>query len=228
MLKILFLALAITQVTSAADVVVVKGQGKINVTPNMAICEFGIETKSKEAVVAQRENAKIADKVIQGVRKKFKLDNKDIVTTSFRVHSNYEYRNNTRVFEGYVVNNVVQVKLADSEKLGELLDYLTTNGVNMINSISFTHNKYDELVKEALKLSVTDAKEKASMLAKQANRSLGKVLHIVEAGANYNPPTPMFDGGMRAKMEMSALAATPIQSGELEITSGVQITYEIE
>ncbi len=212
----------------ATDVVVVTGEGKVNVTPNMAICQFGIETKNKEAVSAQRENAKIADKVISGIRKKFKLEDKDVVTTSFRVNANYEYGGSKRIFDGYLVSNNIQVRLRDAQKLGELLDYLTTNGVNLINSISFSHDKIDELMKDALKISVADARAKAEMLAKEAKRDLGKVLSLVERGASYEPPTPMMDGRMHAKMALSAAPSTPIQAGELEINSGVQMTFELK
>lgn len=228
MSKLALLLALVSFAALATDVVVVRGEGRVNVTPNMAICQFGIETKNKEAMSAQRENAKIADKVIAGIRKKFKLENKDVVTTSFRVNANYDYNSSKRIFDGYVVSNNIQVKLREADKLGELLDYLTSNGVNQINSISFSHDKIDELMKDALKLSVEDARAKALMLAKEAKRDLGKVLSLVEQGASYDPPMPIMEGAMRSKMALSAAPSTPIQSGELEISSGVQMSFELK
>lgn len=214
----------------ADDRVVVNGVGKVNVTPDAALCRFSVEVKNREAIKAQKENAKIVEGVVKGLKSKFKLADKDIVTTYFRVEPQYNYTNSKRIFEGHSVQNGIQVRLRDSTKLGELLDYLTSSGVNQIESISFTHNDWDNLKNEALRLSIADAREKANLLAKEAKRKLGKVETIVEEGAGGMPPVPMLERGMMmgAKMAMSSDARTPIQAGELEITSSVQVSFELE
>ena len=219
----------LTLTAAADDMIVVGGVGKVNVTPDMAICRFSVEVKNREAVKAQRENAKIVSDVVKGLKSKFKLADKDIVTTYFRVEPQYNYTSNKRVFEGHSVQNGIQVRLRDATKLGELLDYLTGTGVNQIESISFTHNDWDKLKKEALKLSVADAREKATLLAGEAKRRLGKVQTIVEEGVQGHPPMPMLERGMMMGAQMmSADAQTPIQAGELEITSSVQVSFELE
>jgi len=225
----LILSMLICTSLAAEDRIAVRGEGKINVSPNAAICRFGVEVKNKEAVIAQNENAKIVAKVIKELKSKYKIADKDIVTTSFRVNANYEYNGNKRTFEGYSVYNGVQVHLRDSSKLGAVLDTLTSSGVNQIESISFTHNDWDNLVKEALRLSIADAKEKAQMLAKEAKRELGKIETIVEGGVDYTPPTPMMGQQMvSSKMAMSARAETPIQGGELEIVSAVKVVFQLD
>ena len=76
----------------------------------------------------------------------------------------------------------------------------------------------DALYEQALAKAVDDATERASVLAKAAGRSLGRVTAMVEAGS---APVPF------AAKASAAQDSTPVVSGPQETTASVTVTYEL-
>ncbi|MBI5358514.1 SIMPL domain-containing protein [Candidatus Amesbacteria bacterium] len=197
-------------VTQKTDLFTVSGEGKVTVTPDVAILSLGMSAKKNTVKSAQTEANTVVNNLTKAI-KEFGVDDKDIKTTNFSVYPDYD---NSRIV-GYNVNINLTITIRNIDKVNEILDKATTLGANSIGGIQFTvdENKLKELTQEARKKAVEDAKTKAANLSSAAGMTLGKIVNIQE-GSNNNYPRPMM------------LAKTEIQPGTTDITSTVTLFYE--
>lgn len=211
------------------DRISVNGVGELEIEPDTAWVTIGVETKAKQANEAQKKNAKIANQISSTLIKNYKIQKKDIQTSNFNVRAEYNYQKNVgRVFVGYVVNNEILIRIRNISKLGNVLDDLSTAGMNTMNGIRFDTSKRAEFELKAIGLAMESARKKADVLAKSAGRTIQKV-RIIDTAAHWNAhPRPMM-GKMMALAETarSAPAPTPIAGGQLKIVANVSVVYEM-
>ena len=70
--------------------VTVNGEGKIVVTPDLAYIDLGVQTKNKDAAVAQQENAKLMTAVVNAI-KAAGVKAEDIKTTGYNLYQTSDY-----------------------------------------------------------------------------------------------------------------------------------------
>ncbi len=207
---------------------VVSGNGKVFVTPDMAVINLGIQgdgpsLKTVEASV----NAK--SKALTDSLKNLGISEDDIKTTSYNVYPNYDYNDSTSRITGFQVSISYQVKIRDFDKVNDALTKAIAAGANVVGGISFDVNDKTEKEKmnEARKLAVEDAKAKAEGLAGAAGISLGKVINVSE-NQSYGRPVPYET--MMAVDKAAGNATTPeasVAPGQTEINLSVSLTYEV-
>jgi uncharacterized protein YggE len=223
---ILFLVSSPTHAISKnVDAITVSGIGEVKIEPDVAIISFGVKTKAKTALEAQSENAKITNKVIKMLKADFKIRKNDLQTSSFNVSPNIQYLSHgKRKIDGYNVQNRFRLRYKKIKNIGKVLDKLTSSGVNDIGSINFNTDKHSEYEKIAIKLAMSNAKEKGLLLAKEADRKLGKVIRIIHGELPNHHPGPQMEM-VRAK---SMMADTPVATGQISITTRAMVTYQMQ
>ena len=207
----------------------VSGEGKVMVAPDLAIINLGIESQEASVADAQTKANEAMDKVIQ-VLKDQGIDEKDIQTRYFNITKVTRWDNDkqTEIVLGFRVTNTVTVKVRDVEKAGEVIDAVVAVGGDLtrVNNIAFTVDDPDPFHDQARKLAIEDAKEKAQQMADESGIKLGKVTYITENSYNFQPIYRAYD--MYEVAVPAPTIVTPIEAGELEITTTVQIAFEIE
>ena len=201
----------------------VSGQAKVSASPDMAYISLGVVTEDKDAKVAQKANAAAMEKVIASVRANGVKD-EDIKTENYSISPKYDYNKatGTSMIIGYSVNNTVRVTVRDLSKTGGIIDAASDSGVNISSSISFGLSNYEQYYNEALKNAVLAAKKKAATISGALGVTLKGPVTVNEGGG-YSPLQNFVTFDMKAE---SAGAATPIQSGSIEITANVNAVYE--
>lgn len=201
----------------------VSGQAKVNASPDIAYINLGVVTEDKDAKAAQKANAASMDKVIAAI-KAAGIKAEDIKTVNYSIYPKYEYNKDGGVSSiiGYTVNNSVNVTVRDLGKTGNIIDSATESGVNMSSSISFGLSNYEDYYNQALKNAVLAAKKKAGTMADALGVSLKAPISVNEGGG-YSPLMNYASYDMKSA---AGNAATPIQSGSLEITANVNMVYE--
>ncbi len=209
-------------------VVNVIGNGKTNVKPDVAYVNIGVATQNANAKQAQTENAKIMESVIKKV-KALGVKEEDIQTIRYNMDAQYDYPPDRKpVLTGYQVTNIVQVRIQDIQKTGDILDEAAKAGANQAFEIRFALKDMDTVYKKALENAIADAKSKADSIAKASNIQLMGPISISESGAEH-----YFSNGNRysrdaaLKVEMGD-ESTPISIGELEVRASVTISYGIK
>ena len=205
--------------------VVTNGRAIVKRAPDRAFVSLATETRASKPDQAQKDNARAMEKVREELRGQ-KIPDEAIRTTSFNLREDVDWVNGKRVPRGYVVSNVIEVRVDALESLGGLLDEVVQAGATSVGGIRFDLKDRDSAEREALRLAVADARARAEAAAAGAGVRIVRVQTIDEQGAAEIPrPIPM----MRMEAAMAADAPqTPVAAGEIEIQATVRLTAIIE
>jgi uncharacterized protein len=214
------------EVQPAAQVqgISVSGTGEASGAPDLALIELGVSTEGK-TVKEARDAAATAMNAVSDAVKGDDVAEKDVQTRQFRIEPEYEYPDGTQELIGYRVTNIVEVKVRDLDRVGEVIDDVAAAGgdVVQIQGLSFTIEEPEELRAQAREEAMADARARAESLAELAGVKLGKPISVTEStGA---PPTAFYEA---APMARDVEEATPIQTGELEVSVTVDILFAID
>jgi uncharacterized protein len=211
---------------ASEPIVIMSGDGIVKASPDQAWVMLATETRSKNPKDAQSQNANTMAAAQQkliaaGIPKDA------IRTLSYDLQLESDWVNGRMVPRGYVARNLVEVRLDDISRVGEVIDVAVTSGVNSVQGVRFDLKNRAELEREALKRATADARMRAEAAAAGAGRTIDRVIRIEEPDSRPNPmPTSMM-----ARQSMAAdkqMEATLIVAGEIEIRSNVVITATLK
>ena len=213
----------------------VSGEGRVPVTPDLAILSLGVEAQAASVAEAQTQAAEAMHKVMDALKDNGLAD-KDIQTQHFSISpvTKWDEEKEEQIIIGYRVSNIVSAKIRTlvqesyplDYKVGRIIDAVAAAGGDFtrINGISFTVDDPSAYYDEAREKAVAESKAKAEQLAKLAGLTLGKPTYISEYGGG----TPIiYREAALAKEAMAGVPPTPISPGELEISLSVQLVYSI-
>src|SRR3990167_9105013 len=225
-----FLLASTNQVLNTAattNTVSFSGEGRVVAKPDIAKVQLSIVTEALTSKAAQDENSK-KSKTVTDYLKKQNIEDKDIKTTGYNIYPQYKYPQfgGQPQITDYQVNQSIEIKIRDLDKVSNILDGLVSAGANQVNDLSFEIDNPDALKAEARAKAIADAKKKANELKSQVGISLGKIVNFSENTGGYPVPIYMkaeFDsrGGMGG-------GGPSVPTGENEITVNVTITYQIK
>lgn len=206
--------------------ITVVGEGVVNIEPNVARTNIGVEVLRPTVEEAAAENAAIVDRLLATLVE-LGIAGKDIQTSGYNVFAE-RYGASGPVSDEevqYRVSNNVTVIIRDLDKVGEVLDASIKAGANNIYGVEFLLDDATAVRSEARKLAVENARATAEELAALNGVKVGKILAISEvvggAGGFYNNSISSFQIGM------GGAERTPIQPGQLRLTMQLQLTYEL-
>jgi hypothetical protein len=206
---------------------VVVGEGKVFVTPDIAKVTFGIQ-ENGTSLKGVQDSVNKKSKTLTDSLKKLAIAEKDIKTTSYNVYPQYDYTTPTQKITGYQVSTSYEVTIKDFDKVNDVLVAATAAGANTVGVIAFEVNDDTKANKlqEAREEGVRVAKEKAQGLAKAAGISLGKIINISESQGG-SETRPMY--ATKDAVGLGGGTPTPanIQPGETEISVTISLSYEI-
>lgn len=205
---------------AAATGVMVQGTGTAYGTPDQAVLTVGVEAVDPNVQTALNE----ADKAMRAVRQVFLaggVEAGDIRTATFNVwHEDIRDQSGTVTGGRYHVLHDYQVTVRDLGSVGRLLAGAVQAGANNVQGIQFGLSDPAALRQQARARAMRDAEARAEQLASLAGVTLGRPLRIEESVSNPSPPTPM----LRAQ----AVAAAPVEAGQLAVQVRVSVRYAIE
>lgn len=206
---------------TAPATITVTGEGTVTAAPDLATVSLGVTTQGETAAEAMAANTAALTAVLDRV-KAAGVEDRDIQTSTLNLNPNWSNSDGSSmpVIQGYVATNVLQIRVRDLPKLGEVLDAAITDGANTLNGISFGLAEPEPAMDEARKAAVAKARARAELLTGAAGVGLGRIVSISESG--YMPPMPMY------RMEAAlADAPVPVEGGEVGVSASVTVTWEI-
>lgn len=206
---------------TAPATITVTGEGTVTAAPDLATVSLGVTTQGETAAEAMAANTAALTAVLDRV-KAAGVEDRDIQTSTLNLNPNWSNSDGSSmpVIQGYVATNVLQIRVRDLPKLGEVLDAAITDGANTLNGISFGLAEPEPAMDEARKAAVAKARARAELLTGAAGVGLGRIVSISESG--YMPPMPMY------RMEAAlAEAPVPVEGGEVGVSASVTVTWEI-
>lgn len=214
------------------NVITVQGTGEVYAKPDLALTTFSVVTDAETVAEAISENTGKMNAVIAAV-KADGVEEKDLKTTYFNISPRYEWRSEfcsysycppgERILVGYEVNQSLEVKIRDMEKIGTIIQSATDAGANEVGNLQLTVDQQDELKNQARGEAIDEARTKAKELASELGVRLLGVSSFSENNViPYYGLEKATAAGMGGGME-----APQIQTGENKISVTVYITYKI-
>jgi uncharacterized protein len=203
--------------------VVTSGEGIVKRTPDRAWVMIASEARAKTPQEAQKQNATAMTAVMDRL-KGAGISAEAIKTAAIDLQPEFDYANNRQTLRGYVARNTLEVRVDTLPKLGEIIDAAVGSGATTIGGVRFDIQDRAGAEREAIKIAVADARQRAEAAADGANMKVERIVRIEEHRGQIVEPRPMM--AMRAGMAQEA-ATTPVAPGELHIRAGVTLTATI-
>lgn len=216
----------------------VSGAAVINVVPDRALLQFGVQSNGLTPDAVQTANKQKIEKVINMLRE-MGIDAKDIATDYYIVYPVYEDYN-ALVIKGYRLDNTISVTLKDVNKVGDVIIAALKTGINEVQDVQFYTSELRKYRDQARELAMKAAGEKAQALAGAAGAQPSCVLNISEnSNAQY---IGFWRGGRSATMwaqnvmqnaapapsTSSALDESPVSLGQIAVRAEVSVKYGLK
>jgi len=221
------------ETATTTNTVSFNGEGKVTSKPDIAVVDLSIVTDAKTSKAAQDDNSKKSTKLTEFLKSQG-IDEKDIKTSSYNIQPQYSYpvypydkMTERPQIIGYQVNQTLEVKIRNLEKVDAVLDGVVATGVNQVYGLRFSIEEPEKLMEEARQKAITDAKEKADALEDQLGIRLGRIINFSESGNGSIPPF-YYDKAMSLEGRGGGGDVPSVQIGENEIIVNVSITYQIK
>jgi uncharacterized protein YggE len=204
---------------STMRTVQVSGAGEARVKPDTAVINLGVRTQDKTAQAALQKNNTKTQALINALRKA-DIPAENIQTQAINLAPNYETNktDNNQTLAGYTASNIVEVRTADLESVGTLLDQAVNAGANTIENIRFEVSDSGKLLDQVRETAVQNAQHKAEQLAKLTGATLGPVLEIQETS---RIPSPILG------QTSAETAGVPVSPGTQSVSVQVQVTWTL-
>ncbi|RPH61675.1 MAG: DUF541 domain-containing protein [Chloroflexi bacterium] len=161
----------------------VTGAATINVVPDRALVQLGVQSNGATPELVQAANSIAIQKVIKALSAQGILA-KDIATDLYIIEPVYENYDSLYI-KGYRINNVVAVTLRDVKKVSSVLAAALGAGANQVVNVEFYTSDLRKYRDQARELATKAAREKAQALASAAGAEAGCVLNINENSWSY-------------------------------------------
>ena len=214
---------ALAQGQSAENGIIVTGEGRVSMPPDMVTVNLGVLGTGETASDAMGE---VTDTVaaILGQLDVLNIAATDRQTSGFYlrpVHNNdgASYSRPPKIV-GYQAGNSITVRIRDIEASGKVLDAVLEIGVNNFNGLSFGLQDSAAALATARARAVSDAQLRAGQLAKAAGIALGPVLRMSESNSQNRPR------GVQM-LESRSSVGDAIAGGEVDVVAQVTIVFGI-
>jgi len=208
----------------ASNVVVTMGEAVVQRAPDRAFVPIASEARARNPRDAQRQNAD-AMKAVRDRLAQAGIGKDAVRTIGVDLQQEFDFQQGRRIPREYVARNTIEVRIDDLTRAGEVIDLAVQGGAASIGGIRFDLRDRAAAEREALRLAVADARERADAAASGAGRAVDRIVKIEDArDVAIVPPRPM----MTMAREVSAAAPTPIESGAIEIRARVTLTASMK
>jgi len=212
-------------------------EGKVLAKPDIAKITFYVINQGEKAEAVQKENNEKMQEAVAFVKNQG-VDEDDIRTVRYNLNPEYDYtwckKPGDKPYPscppkiiGYKLDQGIEVKIRDFDKIDTIVGGLSEKGVNQISNVSFVIDDTEDYKNEARILALDKVEKRAKLLAQKSSIRLGKIIDISEGQGIY----PVYrQAEMATISDSSGEVKTPeasIEPGTQEITVTLTVTYKL-
>lgn len=209
----------------APAVIVTNGEGLVKRAPDRAWVSIAADSRARTAQEAQRLNTDAMTAVIERI-KAAGITPDAIQTTGYNLQPEFDYVNGKQTLRGYVARNQLQVRVDALAKTGDVIAAAVATGATNVSGVRFDLKDREAIEREALRVAVQDARQRATAAAAGAGVTIDRVVRVEEQREMIDGPRPM-QMNMAMMRQESTPAAVPIEAGEIEVRARVTLTVAI-
>ncbi len=214
---------------AAANTVTVLGKAVVTSAPDEAILTLSVESDGADPGAAMNANTAAVTKVMERLKAEG-VESTAVQTANVAVYPVRTYNPETgeETLTGYRAQNSVTVTFKDAEKIGKVLAASLETGVTNVSGLVWKLRDDSQVVADALKQAVANARTKAEALAEAQGVEIGDVIMMSE-GSVEQPSLPVYtDMAMPYGGDAVRVADTPISAATLDVTATVTVTYALK
>ncbi len=215
----------------------VSGAAVVNVTPDRALIQLGVQSNGATPDAVQESNTQAIHKVIQALQS-LGIQPKDIATDWYVIEPVYESYDSLYI-KGYRINNIVAVTLRDVSQTSPVIAAALKAGANQVINVEFYTSELRKYRDQARELAMKAATEKAQALARSAGTETGCVLTISENtwsyynGWWYGRDRNLWTQNTVQNVAPSGSAASsgdaePVSLGQISVRAEVGVTFGLK
>lgn len=208
--------------------ITVSGTGKAIATPDLATISFGVRSEGETTEEAQSLNTETTNNLLEALRNAG-IANEDLQTANYSLRENTVWNPDTGEQEsrGWIVSQMLQIKVRESNNVGNVLSLASRYGVTDVNGPEFQRDDLSRYESEARMNAIAAAQEEAALIAEQLGVTLGDVTGYNEW---MNAGDQPFYRELAAVESLSFSDAQPpeLAPGQEEVEMEVSITYSIQ
>lgn len=211
-------------------------EGKVFVKPDIAKITFSVITQGERAEAVQIENDKKMGALIDFIKKEG-VQSDDIKTIGYYLNPQYDYnwcktnKDEHRVcppkIVGYELNQTVEVKIRDFDKVNIIVGGLAEKGANQISNVSFEIDDIEDYKNLARIEALKKIEKRAKLISEKTSVKLGKIINISEGGV-YPPIYRAMSKEMAGVEAPSPIPTASLEPGMEEISVTLTVSYEIK
>lgn len=203
------------------DTVNVEGEGSVKARPDTFLLAATARERGDD-VAAMKGKVDQQVQTMLDLADQLKIEEKNVTASDIQISPEWQYQPERKLI-GYQVSREVRFRIAGVENYARLADGLAKLDIKEVNPAGTEISNADELADQALEKAVADARDKARLLARAADRELGKAMVINAQGQTMPRPAAMY----MAKAAADS-ATESYRPGEQEVRASVQITFELK
>ena len=217
----------------------VSGTAVVNVLPDRALIQLGVQSNGKTPKQVQARNAATISKVIKAV-KALGVEAKDISTDRYIIEPIYVPYDSLYI-DGYRIYNIVSITMRDVDKASDAIAVAFQAGANQVVNVEFYTSELRKYRDQAREMAMKAASEKAAALSQAAGANTGCVLNINENSWSYFNGRNWWNGGSSQNMwtqnvaqnvassgsETPASDDSPVSAGHISIRAEVSVTFAL-
>ncbi|MFQ5572188.1 MAG: SIMPL domain-containing protein [Rhodothermales bacterium] len=210
-------------------IVRVSGEGVVRTVPDQATVRFGVVTRAEDPEEARRLNAEAAREAMNAVRA-LGVEDANMRLEMLRLQAAREYDPATRRMKeiGFEAVRTVVVEVEDLDTLPSLVAEVIQKGANRLDGVTYELKDRDAARDEALVKALTNARDKAQLMASTLGEELGRVVTIHEQSFDFPRPVLRMGQAERGIAKDAAPEPEAYAAGEIEVRAVVQVAFSLK
>jgi len=207
-----------------AETVTVNGEARTVQKNQMASFSAGVDAVADRKDDAAKEVNSKMEALIKAV-KGFGIKTEDIKTQSLSYYQSEESYWDNGVQKSrkgqWRVSSSMEITLREVDRASVLADLLAGSGATNVYGPNFQFDDTSKIKRDLFDKAITDAKEKAEIVARAAGRKLGKVISVTE-GSGAGNIYPLYSRGAEGG------GGAPMEVGSGTVSQTVTVVFELK
>jgi len=227
----------------ASRTIQVSGTASVNVPPDRALVQLGVQSNGRSPKDVQQVNAATIRRVTTALQE-LGIAERDVATDWYVIQPLYEDYDSLHI-KGYRIHNVVAITVRKVESTNDVIAAAFQAGANQVVDVEYYTSDLRKYRDQARELAMQAALEKAQALAGAAGAQTGCVMHIHENTWSYLQDSGWswwYGGGhnelwTQNVVQNAAPAGNeggetaedgPVNPGQISIRAEVQATFRLK
>ena len=229
------------QACDSARSIHVSGTAVVNVAPDRALIQLGVQSNGMTPRDVQARNAATIKAVIEALDR-LGIEARDISTDWYVIEPIYEDYESLQI-KGYRIHNIVAITMRDVDQTSDAIAAAFQAGANQVVNVEFYTSELRKYRDQAREMAMKAASEKASALSQAADADTDCVLNISENSWSYFNGRNWWYGGNNQNLwtqnavqnaapsgsgsETPASDDSPVSAGHISIRAEVSVTFAL-